>query len=184
MTKHLITGGQRSGKSRCAERLGLMWTSEDVTHSVAVLATAVAADDEMRQRIDRHRRDRPRGFSTEEVPFDLAQAIQRCSAPQRLLIVDCLPLWLTNWLMPAPDVARRSADWPVQKAEFLHALREARGPVVIVTNEIGSGVIPLEPEVRLFVDELGRLNQEVAQACDQITWMVAGQPFTQKVQKW
>ena len=146
---HLISGGQRSGKSRRAEHLGQVWLSQPDVNSVLVMATACAADDEMRQRIDRHRRDRPRGFSTEEVPFDLAQAIQRCSAPQRLLIVDCLPLWLTNWLMPAPDVARRSADWPVQKAEFLHALREARGPVVIVTNEIGSGVIPLEPEVRL-----------------------------------
>lgn len=183
-TNQLIIGGQRSGKSGWAERLGSRWLAEVSSHSVVVVATAVAGDREMHQRIERHKLDRPNGFGTFESPYELSARIDSMSSPERMIIIDCLPLWLTNWLMPAPGQAQRAAEWPAQKAAFLAALRNASGPVVIVSNEIGAGVIPLDPQVRTFVDELGRLNQDVAQACDTITWMVAGQPFTQKVQQW
>lgn len=184
MSNHLVIGGQRSGKSRFAEAVGMRWLAGDHDRAVGVIATALAGDTEMVNRIQRHRLDRPAAFQVFEVPLDLADSLAAQSCASMMLIIDCLPLWMTNWLMPLDGVRRDLESWRSARDAFLHALRQAQGPVVVVTNEIGSGVIPLEPEVRLFVDELGRLNQDVAQACDQITWMVAGQPFTQKVQKW
>lgn len=191
---HLITGGQRSGKSRHAERLGLRWLAQSDAHSVTVLATAVASDDEMRERIARHRADRPDGFETVEAPVHLGAALRAASAPGRLLIVDCLTLWLVNALMPmhvqehasSPvSAAAVRAVWSDLRMDFLSALdEELASPVLLVSNEIGCGVIPMGAEVRQFVDELGRLNQDVAQCCAQLTLMVAGQPFTKAVEKW
>lgn len=181
---HLILGGQRSGKSRFAERLGLAWLTRGDGHQVSVVATALSGDEEMRARIERHRLDRPSGFATLEASYDLAACIRAHSGSGHLLIVDCLTLWLTNWLMPASKVGVTSMNWLDARAAFLLALQQAKGPVALVTNEIGWGVIPMGDEVRQFVDELGRLNQDVAQRCGQITLMAAGQPWTQQVQKW
>ncbi len=184
MQSHLILGGQRSGKSRFAERLGVRWLAQSATHRVSVVATALAGDDEMRDRIARHRQDRPAGFEVLEAPYQLGSCIQAWSQPDRLLVVDCLPLWLTNWLMPLEADASLAQDWPVARADLLRSLERARGPVVLVTNEIGWGVIPSGSGVRHFVDELGRLNQDVAQRCKLVTLMAAGQPWTQEVQVW
>ena len=103
------------------------------------------------------------------------------------MVVDCLTLWLTNWLMPAGDEAldlkqkqALALDWKVQAAHFLIAIEQAPGPVVLVGNEIGLGVIPMGREVRAFVDALGVLNQQVAQACERVTLMAAGLPLTLK----
>lgn len=191
---HLIIGGQRSGKSRHAERLGLRWLAQSDAHSVTVLATAVASDEEMRERIARHRADRPQGFDTVEAPVHLGAALRAASAPGRLLIVDCLTLWLVNALMPmhvqnhdpSPvSVATAQAVWSDLRMELLSALNEElASPVLLVSNEIGCGVIPMGAEVRHFVDELGRLNQDVAQSCAQITLMAAGQAFTRDVEVW
>src|SRR5881392_4119496 len=98
----LILGGQRSGKSRCAERRAAEWLATP-GRSAVLLATAQAGDDEMRERIARHRADRGRrvpGLATDEVPLELASALRRHSAPQYLVVIDCLTLWLTNLLMP------------------------------------------------------------------------------------
>jgi adenosylcobinamide kinase/adenosylcobinamide-phosphate guanylyltransferase len=181
---HLILGGQRSGKSRHAERLAQQWLAADAAHEVAVVATALASDDEMRQRIDRHRLDRPVRFETIEEPVELGQALRLAAQPHRLLIVDCLTLWLANVLMPAPcpQADALQASWPALKADLLRALKEIQSPVLLVSNEIGLGVIPMGPGVRHFVDEMGWLNQEVAQRCANLTLMVAGQPWTQPVQ--
>lgn len=184
MQHQFICGGQRSGKSRYAETLARHWQGVSAERRLFYVATALGIDAEMQSRIQRHRCDRGDAFHTIEESYDLAQVIQAHAGSTHMLLVDCLTLWLTNWLMPAPGQAQRAAEWPAQKAAFLAALRNASGPVVIVSNEIGAGVIPHDPQVRTFVDELGRLNQDVAQACDSITWMVAGQPFTQKVQQW
>lgn len=184
MQHQFICGGQRSGKSRYAETMALRWQLVSAHRGLVYVATALGLDAEMLGRIHRHRTDRGDAFRTVEEPYDLAQVIRAHSTSTQMILVDCLTLWLTNWLMPVAGQEQRAADWPAQKSAFLSALRQAPGPVVIVSNEIGSGVIPLEPQVRAFVDELGRLNQDVAQACDTITWMVAGQPFTQKVQPW
>lgn len=185
---HLIIGGQRSGKSRHAERLGSRWLAQSDAHSVAVLATAMASDDEMRERIARHRADRPQGFDTLEAAVQLGAALRAAAAPGRLLIVDCLTLWLVNVLMPTSSAHSASLGgspaWADLKDELLLALRSSASPVLLVSNEIGCGVIPMGAKVRHFVDELGRLNQDVAQACGQVTLMAAGQAFTRDVEVW
>lgn len=180
---HLIVGGQRSGKTRRAEHLARAWRDAAPGRGVTVIATARAADDEMRARIARHRADRPAGFDTLEEPLDLAGAVRARSAPDRLLLVDCLTLWLTNWLMPA-EGAPQPAAFASAQAALLAALDAAPGPVLLVSNEVGWGLAPLGAEVRAYVDALGWLNQAVARHCGQLTMMVAGQPYTQAVQAW
>lgn len=180
---HLIVGGQRSGKSRQAERLALAWASAAPGNSVSVVATALALDVEMQARIARHRQDRPAGFATVEAPLLLAQALQANAAPGRLLLVDCLTLWLTNWLMPMsgkPDLA----GWEAELQNLLAALPGLASPVLFVSNEVGWGVSPMSREARFYVDELGRLNQQVAQRCQDLTLMVAGQAWTRTVEKY
>jgi adenosylcobinamide kinase/adenosylcobinamide-phosphate guanylyltransferase len=185
-THHLIVGGQRSGKSRHAERLAQQWLSKGPDREVVVLATALACDAEMRSRIERHRLDRPVVFATVEVPTALGDAVRQHAAPHRLLLIDCLTLWLTNVCMPHEASAQASSQaWPGLKADFLHSLDHARllgSSVVAISNEVGWGVVPMGREVREFVDELGRLNQDVALACDTLTLMVAGQAWTRPVE--
>jgi adenosylcobinamide kinase/adenosylcobinamide-phosphate guanylyltransferase len=178
---HLIVGGQRSGKSRHAERLALAWLREQPGRSVAVVATAQAGDDEMRARIARHQADRPAGFETVAAPLALTAALRAAAAPGRLLLVDCLTLWLTNWLMPM-DGPADGAGWQAECQDLVDTLPTLASPVLFVSNEVGWGVVPLSREVRDYVDELGRLNQRVAGACAQLTLMVAGQPWTRPVQ--
>lgn len=181
----LILGGQKSGKSRRAELLARDWLAQSPDHRALMLATAQAWDEEMQQRIQRHQQDRAQrvpGMATLEEPRYLAQALQQHSRPDTLMVVDCLTLWLTHWLMPA-DAAADSAPegtWQEQASAFCAALAQAPGPVVLVGNEIGLGVIPLGREVRAFVDALGQLNQQVAQACQRVTLMAAGLPLTLK----
>ena len=180
----LILGGQKSGKSRRAEQLALQWLQQDATHRVVLLATALAGDAEMAQRIARHQQDRQdcpelaARLSTHEVPHHLAQAIAQHSQPQVLVVVDCLTLWLTNWLMPADP--HPPEHYPAAQAEFLSALAQAPGPVVLVSNEIGLGVVPMGEQVRQFVDALGVLNQQVAAVCQRVTFMAAGLPMALK----
>jgi adenosylcobinamide kinase/adenosylcobinamide-phosphate guanylyltransferase len=179
---HLIVGGQRSGKSRHAERLAQAWLRADRTHRVTVVATALAFDAEMQARIDRHRADRPASFATIEAPLALTAALRKAAAPGRLLLVDCLTLWLTNWLMPmdgAPDLP----GWQTEHQALLEALPTLRSPVVFVSNEVGWGVSPMTREARFYVDALGRLNQAVARRCQDLTLMVAGQAWTRAVQR-
>jgi len=181
-----ILGGQKSGKSRRAEQCAADWLASSRSHRAVLVATAQAHDDEMRQRILRHRADRAirvPGMTTIEEPSALAEAISMHSVADTLVVVDCLTLWLTQLLMPyAPDVTKLIApdDATRSIAALVDAVRRARGPLVLVGNEIGLGVIPLGGETRAFVDALGRLNQEVAAACDRVTLMVAGLPLTLK----
>lgn len=187
----LILGGQKSGKSRRAELLARDWLAASDSHHALLIATAQPWDDEMRARIERHQADRAvrvPGLHTLEEPRQLAEAIAQHSRPNTLLVVDCLTLWLTNWLMPmeqALDVDlqpnRPLALVPVAPvAMLLESIVQAPGPVVMVGNEIGLGVIPMGAEVRAFVDALGRLNQDVARVCQRVTLMAAGLPLTLK----
>ncbi|WP_119966859.1 bifunctional adenosylcobinamide kinase/adenosylcobinamide-phosphate guanylyltransferase [Simplicispira lacusdiani] len=186
----LILGGQKSGKSRRAELLARDWLARSPGHRALLVATAQPWDGEMRARIARHQQDRAErvpGLATLEEPRDLAGAIARCSTPETLLVVDCLTLWLTNWTMPAGattlDFEQNKAaaqEWQAQAAQFFIAIERAPGPVVLVGNEIGLGVIPMGREVRVFVDALGLLNQQAAQACQRVTLMAAGLPLTLK----
>ena len=190
-----ILGGQKSGKSRRAELLARDWLAQSTGNKAVLIATAQAWDEEMGERIARHQADRAQrvpGMSTLEEPLALAEAISLCSAPQTLVVVDCLTLWLTNLLMPASSI--ESADnraktaskevagrfVQAQQALLLSAIQKAAGPVVLVGNEVGLGVIPLGREVRAFVDALGCLNQEVANVCARVTLMAAGQSLVLK----
>ena len=186
----LILGGQKSGKSRRAELLAQGWLAQSRHHRALLVATGQPWDDEMRQRIARHQSDRAvrvPGMATVEEPLDLAGAVHQYSTPHTLLVVDCLTLWLTNWTMPAEDRPEKfkpnqppGHGWSAQAALFLEAIESAPGPVVLVGNEIGLGVIPLGREVRAFVDALGQLNQQVAQVCARVTLMAAGLPLILK----
>ena len=180
-----ILGGQRSGKSRRAEVLAQKWLAQNSFNAAVLVATAQAWDDEMRLRISRHQADRAErvvGMQTVEEPFALGETIARLSQAHTLIVVDCLTLWLTNFLMPVPiaDQPASLRDTTMPIAILLSALKQAAGPVILVGNEIGMGVIPMGAEVRQFVDELGRLNQDVANVCQRVTLMVAGQAMVVK----
>jgi adenosylcobinamide kinase/adenosylcobinamide-phosphate guanylyltransferase len=181
--KEFVIGGQRSGKSRRAESLARTWLDGSPEHRAVLLATAQPWDEEMRERIARHQADRAErvpGMQTLEVPLALGEAIQRLSQPDTLIVVDCLTLWLTNLRMPLGDgdsSAMGEAIDLVPTEALLAAITGASGPLVIVGNEIGLGVIPMGAQVRAFVDALGRLNQAVASRCDRVCLMVAGQPL-------
>jgi len=180
----LILGGQRSGKSRRAELLARQWMDASPAHRAVLLVTGQAGDEEMRARIARHRADRAQrvpGMVTVEEPLALADALRGHSDALTLVVVDCLTLWLTNLMMPAQPGQGRDAPGVTADTDALCvAIAAAPGPVVLVGNEIGLGVIPMGHEVRAFVDALGRLNQQAAAVCARVTWMVAGLPLTLK----
>ncbi|MDO5625214.1 MAG: bifunctional adenosylcobinamide kinase/adenosylcobinamide-phosphate guanylyltransferase [Pseudomonadota bacterium] len=184
----LILGGQKSGKSRRAELLAAAWLAAAPARRAVMIATAQPHDDEMRQRIARHQRERAQrvpGMATLEAPRDLPAAIAQAGGADTLRVVDCLTLWLTGLLMPlyGSESNKPSAPvWPAQEAMLIEAIRQSPGPIVLVGNEIGLGVIPLGREVRAFVDALGTLNQQVAAACERVTLMAAGLPLTLKGQ--
>ena len=183
LCRELILGGQKSGKSRRGEQLAAAWLGRSHAHRAVLGATAVAHDDEMRARIARHRSDRALrvpGLETVEEPRALAQAIRAHAAPRTLVLVDCLTLWLTNLMMPADGIALVPGEIDAATDALVRELGAASGPVVLIGNEIGLGVIPLGREVRAFVDALGLLNQRVAAACDRVTLMAAGLPLTLK----
>lgn len=180
----LIIGGQKSGKSKRAEQLARFWLDTSPTHCAALIATAQVFDAEMKSRVDHHRALRSKTIpevSVIEEPVHIGEMIVRHSSPDSIIILDCLTVWLTNLLMPHPDLASsKHVDADKEVGLFLQALEHAKGPVVLVSNEIGLGVIPMGRETRRFVDELGRLNQRVAEVCAAVTWMVAGIPIKAK----
>ena len=181
-----ILGGQKSGKSRRAEGLAAAWLAQEDGHRAVLIATAQPHDAEMRARIARHQRERAArvpGLATTFAPHDVAAAIVHAGGFETLRIVDCLTLWLTQQLMPMDDSQKNEAlarSHPAQAAMLLQAIEQCPGPIVLVGNEIGLGVIPLGREVRAFVDALGALNQQVAAACERVTLMVAGVPLAVK----
>jgi len=165
----LVLGGARSGKSRHAERL----VEAARTAASTYIATAEAGDAEMAARIADHRARRGRLWHTVEAPLDLAAAVAAHAAPDRPVLVDCLTLWLSNLLL-----AGRVAE---HEAEILcGALRRAGGPVVLVANEVGLGLVPETPLGRRFRDEAGRLNQRVAALADRVVFVAAGLPLMLK----
>lgn len=172
----LILGGARSGKSACAEGRARQWLAGG--GEATLIATALAADAEMMERIARHRAERAQrapGLRTHEEPVDLGGALRRLGRPGQLLVVDCLTLWLSQALLPPPGHA--PLELPRLQAELLDALDALRAlgvPVLLVSNEIGCGVMPMGREVRACVDALGALHKAVAARCDRLTLMVAG----------
>lgn len=182
----LILGGARSGKSRAAEQRARQWLAADASHRATLVATALAADDEMAARIARHRADRAaRGAALEtvEAPAALGATLARLAEPGRLLVVDCLTLWATQCLLPPPQ-ARPPLGWAQEQDALLAALRGSVCPVVLVSNEIGLGLMPMAAQARAAVDALGHLHQAVAACCRRVTLMVAGCELRVKEEPW
>ena len=174
--REFIIGGQKSGKSTAAERRAASWL-ETEGHEAALLATALPGDAEMAERIARHQADRLVRIPSMliiEAAQGLPDAISTRSTPSRLVIVDCLTLWLTQILLPLTGPPPNPAQVASEVDSLLAAVSRNKGPVVVVSNEIGLGVAPMSVEARRFVDALGLLHQRTAAMCNWVTLMVAG----------
>jgi adenosylcobinamide kinase/adenosylcobinamide-phosphate guanylyltransferase len=172
--RHLILGGARSGKTNHAITLATRRATAR-GERVVYVATAQALDDEMRQRIDRHRAQRRMSWLTVEAPNGLAAAL-RAQSPA-ILLIDCLTLWLSNALLLDFDEAAPTATlrrWDEERTAFLRWLGEYPGVALLVSNEVGSGIVPASALARRFQDEQGWLNQQVAAMCDSVTLVIAG----------
>ena len=164
----LIVGGARSGKSRRALQL-----AGETGGRRIFIATAEASDAEMAERIGRHRAERGVEFRTLEVPLDLVDALEAEVSPDGIVVVDCLTLWLSNLMHHGRNVVAETNAL----AAFLAA---APGPVILVSNEVGMGLVPETRLGREFRDAQGELNREVAAVCGRVEFMVAGLPVTVK----
>ena len=167
--KELILGGARSGKSALAQQ-----RAEESGLEVVYIATAQVLDQEMAERIGRHRQARPAGWRLVEEPLALAQALQAHAAADRCLLVDCLTLWLNNLLAQSEDRLL------LEKQALLETLPTLPGTIILVSNEVGQGIVPVNPLARRFRDEAGWLHQALAQCCDRVTLTVAGLSLTLK----
>ena len=172
--KELILGGARSGKSALAQQ------EAQATHLLLVLVvTATANDAEMAERIARHRADRDSRWQIVEAPVGLAEALRGHAAPDRCIVVDCLTLWLSNCLIASYDGDRYLGDDSVyarERAALLDCIPFLLGHVILVSNEVGLGIVPTSALSRRYRDELGRLHQDLAALCDRVTLTVAGLP--------
>lgn len=163
----LVLGGARSGKSRYAEALIAGLCAQQAVY----VATAEAGDAEMQARIAEHRARRGASWLTRETPLDLIGALDEAGA--RPVLVDCLTLWVANLMQQGRDVAEAGA-------RLAAALARARAPVVLVSNEVGLGIVPDNALARAFRDHAGRLNQRLAQAADRVVFIAAGLPLILK----
>jgi adenosylcobinamide kinase / adenosylcobinamide-phosphate guanylyltransferase len=181
----LILGGARSGKSTFAERLAM--TSK---RPVAFIATATGSDDEMRERIARHRATRPAAWQTLEEPLHLAGGIKQASLQADVLLLDCLTLWLSNVLFQDMTADNEEEATTMSRPEHMlvseramesleaciHVIRSLspEKTIIMVSNEVGMGIVPAYPQGRLYRDTLGYVNQRVAQVADRVYLLVAG----------
>ena len=164
----LILGGARSGKSAYAHRLAESFAAERL-----YLATAEAGDEEMAARIGRHRADRGRDWATLEEPLELARALRAEARPGRVVVVDCLTLWLSNLILAGRDPGEAVAG-------LIQAIGGLAGPAILVSNEVGLGIVPDNTLSREFRDWQGRANRQVAEACDAAVFIAAGLPLQLK----
>ena len=162
----LVLGGARSGKSRYAEDLLAAHAGRRI-----YLATAEPGDAEMRARIEDHRHRRGTSWRTVEAPLDIAPII--AGAGEDAILLDCLTLWLANLMSAGRDIAKAESD-------LRSALSEARAPIVLVSNEVGLGIVPDNALAREFRDHAGRLNQAMAALADRVFFLAAGLPLTLK----
>lgn len=170
----LILGGARSGKSCYAEQL-----ATETGLPVTYIATALVFDDEFGQRVAHHQSRRPTAWKTVEQAHDLAQALQSHATSGQCVIVDCLTLWLAQCI--CPDCAQpETQGWESEKAGLIKILPKLAGKVILVSNEVGMGIVPLGAINRQFQDEQGRLNQAVAKLADEVVFIAAGLPIKLK----
>lgn len=166
----LVLGGARSGKSRYAEQ-----QAKDSACEVLYVATATIYDQEMQSRVQRHKEDRPEHWQTIEEALSLAEVLKANAAEGRCMLVDCLTLWVTNLLM-LEDEQRFNAE----KQALFDILPTLPGRIILVSNEVGHGIVPMGELSRRFVDESGWLHQKIAEIADHVTLVVAGIPMTVK----
>ena len=168
----LVIGGCRSGKSRHALEL-----AEKISGSKRIfVATCMPLDDEMKERIDRHKKERDKSWKTVEAPVQLPEAINEKSREGDVILVDCLTLWINNLLMETESTDIINAH--IQK--LIIALEEAKCSIILVSNEVGAGIVPENKLARQFRDYAGFVNQKVAECADRVIWMVAGIPVSIK----
>ncbi len=166
--RELILGGARSGKSALAEQL-----AKESGQQVIYIATATADDQEMAKRIEHHQQHRPKDWLLIEEPIHLTQTLQQQAAEERILLVDCLTLWLTNLLMKRADIQQH-------RESLLQLLPNLPGRLIMVSNEVGMGIVPMGEISRRFQDESGILHQALAQRCERVILTVAGLPHILK----
>jgi adenosylcobinamide kinase/adenosylcobinamide-phosphate guanylyltransferase len=169
----LLIGGARSGKSALAAR----WAQER-SANVCTLVTGTASDAEMAARIAVHRRERPAHWRVREEPVHLGKALRETDSG--LVLVDCLTLWVSNCLWPAGSELADVEGWHREREQFIAALDNCNGEVIVVSNEVGTGIVPNNSAARLFRDEHGWLNQAVARVCDEVYFVTAGLPLCLK----
>jgi adenosylcobinamide kinase/adenosylcobinamide-phosphate guanylyltransferase len=180
--KELILGGARSGKSLLAEK-----RAAESDLRVIYIATAEARDGEMNHRIAHHRARRPVEWGCVEETLHLAAKLRELAAPDTCLLVDCLTLWLSNLLFAGKAATQAEAGEAINCPSFeqetqglIDLLPTLPGRIILVSNEVGWGIVPMHPVSRLFADEQGRLNQAVAAVCDHATLVAAGLPLSLK----
>ncbi len=191
----LILGGARSGKSTLAEQRAAQWQATSCDSNllstlkprVIYVATAEAGDSEMAARIAHHRQRRPADWTLAEAPLQLADTMQKLAAPQCCLLVDCLTLWLSNLIFAGRAAQQAEAgepiDCPLLRSELdslAAVLPELPGRIILVSNEVGCGIVPMSATARLFTDQQGWLNQSLAALADRVTLVAAGLPLTLK----
>lgn len=164
----LVFGGARSGKSRFAERFAVNSGLQKV-----YIATGAAYDDEMTERISAHRQQRGAGWITIEEQIDLKGILRDECRPGRVLLVDCLTLWLSNLIFADRDIVSESA-------ELCDLVARIEGACIFVSNEVGMGIVPENRLSRSFRDAQGRLNQDIAEVCSQVVFVAAGLPLLMK----
>ncbi len=175
--KSLILGGVKSGKSRYAENSVKDFLAKNTLadDAVCLIATAQALDEAMHQRIVKHKEQRPENWLIIEEPLNLARAIIEAEKTTKIILIDCLTLWLTNLLMLEDEAKLGKAI-----ADFLNAVSKCEVELVIVSNETNMGIMPLGSLTRNYCDKAGSLHQTLAEECDQVTLVVAGLPLSLK----
>jgi adenosylcobinamide kinase/adenosylcobinamide-phosphate guanylyltransferase len=182
MSAELVLGGARSGKSHYALNQALAHaTLHPHADAVCWIATAQAYDEEMQQRINHHKAERPTDWQTIEAPLSLSTALTQTSAS--VIVVDCLTLWLSNWLCRDPH-GLDAPDWLAERAAFFVKLEQLtlypHRRLLLVSNEVGFGIVPDNAMARRFRDEAGRLHQQIAAVVNQVVLVVAGIPMLVK----
>ncbi|AXS78697.1 bifunctional adenosylcobinamide kinase/adenosylcobinamide-phosphate guanylyltransferase [Dechloromonas sp. HYN0024] len=184
--KELILGGARSGKSLLAEQRARESASQRCL-KVVYLATAQALDGEMTRRVAHHRERRPADWGCVEETLHLASRLRELAAADTCILVDCLTLWLSNLIFAGQAAAQAEAGEAIacpllrdETAALVELLPQLPGHIILVSNEVGWGIVPMHPVSRLFADEQGRLNQRIATVCDQVTLVAAGLPLCLK----
>ncbi|MEZ9235963.1 bifunctional adenosylcobinamide kinase/adenosylcobinamide-phosphate guanylyltransferase [Shewanella sp. 10N.286.52.A9] len=180
---HLVLGGARSGKSRYGESIAKQYAEQGFR--CVYVATATALDDEMTARIAKHQQDRVDSnlpWQLIETPMALASTLQNYHADDCVILVDCLTLYLSNHLIASEETHRNGVDdlWQQQKQALLACLPSLKGQVIFISNEVGSGIVPLGELTRRFADEAGWLNQAIAAQADKVSLVVAGIPISLK----